>query len=265
VSQNAWERLNHELHVGELSGHLPVVYRKFGTGASEYHYNVHIGRGSGAIMISWKHNSEREQMVSYRMRVEFNPAKQTKLNDWFWTMFRNIVEQYTKRIKQMDIAFDIPTNINNISAVSLTGRDRSLFKNTRYFGSSGKSGRLKIYDKKTELEDVQGISIADENLTRIEYTMKYDDPVQLRYLESIPDLGINEEYIISNFNLGVNQGIIKASILAIQNGEMEMKEFSQSYKVKIKKAFADMEKFDLDHVYRNAKNEILDKIRLYLD
>ena len=265
VSQTAWERLTLELHLGEHQSLLPNVYRKIGTGASEYHHNLHIGQGGGAIMVSWKHNSERELSVNYRMRVEFNPAKQTKMNDWFWIQFRTITHQYNKYIKQMDIAFDIPTHVNNISAISLTGRDRSLFKNTRYFGSSGKSGRLKIYDKKTELENVQGISITDEVLTRIEYTKKYDEPIALTLLESQEDLGINEEYTISNFNLGDNEGIIKASILAIQNCEMEMKEFSKSYKVKIKKAFADMEKFDLDHEFRNAKQKIQDVIRLYLD
>ena len=165
----------------------------------------------------------------------------------------------------MDIAFDVPVHVNNISAVSLTGKDRSMFKNTKYFGSSGKTGRLKIYDKKTELDEVQGIKVENEVLTRIEYTAKYDDPIRVGYLESLDNLGMNRDYTISNFNLGNNQGIIKASVLAIQNGEMEMREFSQSYKVKIKKAFADMEKLDLDHEYRNAKNEILETIRLYFD
>ena len=265
VSFTAWERLTRELHVGEHQSLLPNVYRKIGTGASEYHHNLHIGQGGGAIMVSWKHNSERELLVNYRMRVEFNPAKQTKMNDWFWIQFRTITHQYNKYIKQMDIAFDIPTHVNNISAISLTGRDRSLFKNTRYFGSSGKTGRLKIYDKKTELENVQGISIIDEVLTRIEYTKKFDDPIHVAYLESMDDLRMNDEYTISNYNLGSNEGSVKAKVLAIQLNLMEMKEFSRSDKVKIKRAFADMEKIDLDHEYRNAKNEILDTIRLYLN
>jgi len=265
VTITAWENLTEELHLGEHQALLPTVYRVIGTGASEYHHNLHIGRGAGAIMISWKHNSARELQPSYRMRIEFNPSKQTKMTKWFWETFIQRIIQYPKYIKQMDLAFDIPTHVNNISAISLTGRDRSLFKNTRYFGSSGKSGRLKIYDKKTELEDVQGVLVEDENLTRIEYTMKFDEPVHLGYLESIPDLGINEEYIFSNFNLGDNEGVIKSAILAIQNNDMELKEFSRSYKVKIKKAFADMEKFDLDHEFRNAKQSILNNIKLYLE
>jgi len=267
VSQTAWERLTRELHLAEQQSLVLPVHRTIGKGASEYHHNLHIGRGSGAIMISWKHNSERElpeKQQRCRMRIEFNPAKQTKMNDWFWIQFRKIIYHNDKHIKQMDIAFDIPTHVNNVSAISLTGRDRSLFKNTKYFGSSGKTGRLKIYDKKTELEEVQGISITDEVLTRIEYTKKFDDPINVAYLESMEDFRLNDEYTISNFNLGGNEGIIKASILAIQNGDMEMKEFSQSYKVKIKKAFADMEKLDLDHGYRNAKTDILKTIRQYL-
>jgi hypothetical protein len=265
VSKIAWENLTKELDSGEYQTLLPTVYRTIGKGASEYHHNLHIGRGAGAVMVSWKHNSERELQPFYRMRVEFNPAKQTKMNEWFWQTLIRRISQYTKRIKQMDIAFDVPTHVGNISAISLTGKDRSYFKNTLYFGSSGKSGRLKIYDKKTELEEVQGITIEENDLTRIEYTKKYDEPIHLKHLESLENLDMNKEYIISNFNLGKNQGVVKSGVLAIQNKEMEMKEFSQAYKVKIKKAFADMEKFDLDHEYRNAKQQILDVIKLYLE
>lgn len=267
VPQMAFERLTRELHLAEHQSLVLPVYRTIGKGASEYHHNIHIGRGGGAVMISWKHNGVRQSTdknPEYRMRVEFNPAKQTKLNDWFWENFLKIIERYKKTIKHMDIAFDIPTHIDNISAVSLTGRDRSLFKNTKYFGSSGKTGRLKIYDKKTELEKVQGISITDEVLTRIEYTKKYDEPIHVGYLESLNDLGINEDYTISNFNLGKHKGMLKCALIGIQNGDAEMKEFTQSNKVKIKKAFADMEKVDLDHGYRNAKNEIIETIKLYL-
>ena len=265
VSLTASERLKHELHLGELKGLSPVVRSALGNGASEYRQNLHIGQGGGAVMVSYKHNSKRVNLKEYRMRVEFNPAKQNKSFDWFWITLKEITQQYVKRIKHMDIAFDVPVHVSNISSVSLTGRDRSLFKNTVYFGASGLTGRLKIYDKKKEMEQKQGIEIEEEELTRIEYSKKYEDPITLGHLESVSDLGINNEYTITNFNLGNNKGVIKASILAIQNGEMEMKEFSRSYIVKIKKAFADMDKLDLDHAYRNAKKMILDDIRLYLD
>lgn len=265
VPQKSFERLTAILHIGEIEGKVPVVSRTIGKGASRYHHNIAVGQGGGAIYISWKHNMQREQQESYDMRVEFNPSKAGDFYSWFWEQFKTIFQQYVKRIRQFDLAFDVPEYIGNVSVTSLTGRDRSLFKNTVYYGSPGKHGRLKVYDKKKELEEIQGVTVDHDHLTRIEYTMKYDDPVHLRYLESIPDLGIGEDYTISNFNLGENDGVIKASILAIQNGQMEMKEFSRSYKVKIKKAFADMGQLDLDHIYRNAKQNIIDDIRLYLD
>lgn len=265
VSLTAFERLKHELHLGELQGLSPVVRSALGNGASEYRQNLHIGQGGGAVMVSWKHNSQRVNLKEYRMRIEFNPAKQNKTFDWFWSTLKEVTKQYVKRIKHMDIAFDVPVHVSNVSAISLTGRDRSLFKNTVYFGASGLTGRLKIYDKKKEMQQKQGIEIEEDELTRIEYSKKYEDPITLRYLESVPDLEMNKDYAITNFNLGDNKGVIKASILAIQNGEMEMKEFSRDYKIKIKKAFADMDKLDLDHAYRNAKKMILDDIRLYLD
>lgn len=264
-SITAWQEFDKTLHLGEHQCLLPAVYRALGNGASEYRHNMHIGRGGGAILVSWKHNSERPSHSKYRMRVEFNPSKQDSMTLWFWEQFRISFEQYKKYIKQLDLAFDYPVHVDNVAAISLTGKDRSFFKNTRYFGSSGKSGRLKIYDKKKELKEKQGIEIENEFLTRIEYTKKFEEPFLISYLVQVDDLAINEEYSLTSYNLGANQGVIKAAIIAIQNCEMEMKEFSQSYKVKIKKAFTDMEKFDLDHDYRNAKSIILDNIRLYID
>lgn len=265
VNLLAFDRLVSTLDRGEYTGDVVNVYRTIGKGASKYHHNISIGQGGGAIYISWKHNMQREGMNAYDMRVEFNPAKAQEVHKWFWERFEEIFYRYTKRVKQFDIAFDIPEFVSNISVVSLTGRDRSLFKNTVYYGSSGKHGRLKMYDKKKELQQVQGVTVLQDNLTRLEYTVKFNDPLHIQQLNSLVDLGINDEYTVSNFNLEKNEGIIKASILALQSGQMELKEFSRDYKKKIKKAFADMEKIDLDHAFRNAKQNILDNMRLYIN
>lgn len=265
VELSRFNRLVTTLDHGELQGNVVSVYRTIGKGASMYHHNISIGQGGGAIYISWKHNMKPEGLAFYDMRIEFNPSKSTELHSWFWEQFKEIFFHCNKRIKQFDLAFDLPEYISNISVVSLTGKDRSLFKNTVYYGSSGKHARLKMYDKKKELKQVQHIDISEENLTRIEYTVKYDEPVHINFLKSLPDLCINQQYNISNFNLEKNEGIIKASMLALQNGQMELKEFSRDYKKKIKKAFADMEKIDLDHEYRNAKNNLLEKITLYIN
>lgn len=265
VPLKAFDRLTETLDIGEINGKVPVVIRTIGKGVSKYHHNLAIGQGGGAVYISWKHNMQREGLESYDMRVEFNPSKAGDFYSWFWKEFKDIFQQYVKRVRQFDLAFDVPDMIYNVSVISLTGKDRSLFKNTVYFGSPGKHGRLKVYDKKKELEQVQGVTILEDDLTRIEYTMKYDEPVHLRYLESLSNLGINEDYTISTFNLGKNEGILKASLLALQSGQMELKEFSRDYKRKIKEAFANMDKLDLDHAYMNASKNILNTIRLYLD
>lgn len=265
VDLQRFNRFVATLDQGEIQGNVVNVYRTIGKGASRYHHNISIGQGGGAIYISWKHNMKKEGLAAYDMRVEFNPSKSSSLHSWFWGQFKEIFFYCTKYVKQFDLAFDLPQYISNISVVSLTGKDRSLFKNTVYYGSSGKHARLKMYDKKKELKQVQDIDIPEENLTRIEYTVKYDDPIHLNFLKEIPDLSINEQYNVSNFNLQKNEGVIKASMLALQNGQMELKEFSRDYKKKIKKAFADMEKIDLDHEYRNAKKKILDEITLYIN
>lgn len=274
VNTIAWERLTATLSDGELitkvvdgklQGVIPLVRRTIGTGASQYHHNLHVGQGGGSVMVSWKHNSQSESQGSYRMRVEFNPSKRTMQHDWFWEQFKRIFHHNAKLINGFDLAFDVQEMISNISVVSLTGRDRSLFKNTVYYGSPGNTGRLKVYDKKKELKQKQGIEISEENLTRIEYSMKFDEPLNLNWFERVSDLGINKEYCISRFNLDKTGGVLKASVLAIQNGLMELKEFTRDYKVKIKKALKDMEQLDVDHAYMNAHEEIIKTMRDYIN
>lgn len=253
------------LEVGQRFNVVPNYRREIGKGVSSFHHIFYIGQGGGAIHIGWKHNTKRENLGVYDMRIEFNPSKQDDSFRFFWEEFGKYFRSHRKLVREFDLAFDIPENINNIAAVSLTGRDRSLFKNTVYYGSSGLHGRLKIYDKKKELKAVQKIEIEEEYLTRIEYTVKLTDPLHYNFLSRVDSFGINKDYTISNFNLGSSEGSVKASVLAVQNGMMELKEFTRTYKKKIKEALENMEKIDLDHAYRSAREDILKVIYSYVN
>lgn len=262
VRMSAFNYFREKLDAAEMAGTVPTVRLTIGKGRSEYHYRLNIGQGGGAITVSFKHNSARENEEFYRMRIEFNPQKCGKLYNGFWKVYNALFCRHVKKVKQMDLAFDIPVVNNQVMVYSLTGRDKSYFKDTQYFGVSGKDGRLKVYDKKTELEEKQGIKIEEEAKTRIEYTKKFDEPLIPQVLSKM-EIGINADYKIAIFNGEKVKGEIKACILAVQNNMIQMNEFTRTTKTKIKKALDDMGQLDLDHAYQSAKHEVIKTITSY--
>lgn len=259
-----WQEFFDKVQKAEMDGKIPRVLFSIGKGRSEYHYKMNISQGGGAISIGYKHNSARDYVDGfYDMRVEFNPNKQTKLFDGFWELFKGYFKHYQKKVKQVDIAFDVPVDIKKIIAISKTGRHKSYFKNTLYFGSSGNAGRLKIYDKKTELEENQKIKI-EHDLTRIEYTLKFEEPITFQILSKAQLTMTQSEYEISLLNVDNLKGELKAAILAIYHGYMDFGEFTRTTKTKIKSALQDMEKLDLDHAYVSTLEKNIKKVMSYI-
>lgn len=263
IEMERFELFRSRLDRAEEQGKVPPIRFTIGKGFSEYHYRLNVGQGGGAVTIGYKHNSARSSEKFYTMRVEFNPQKNQTFYEAFWDVFRETFSVETKRIKQLDLAFDIPVQKKKIFAFSLTGRQKSYFKDTLYFGSSGNTGRLKIYDKKAELDQQQGVAIAEEHRTRIEYTLKFEEPMTLQFF-SKANLTINSEYEIVHLNEEKLSGEVKAAVLAIHHDWMKMSEFTRTTKNKIKSAIANMEKFDLDHAYINAQQKIIKEINSYL-
>lgn len=262
VDHDDWGRFRDKLGECEENGELPPVRYWIGQGYSDYHYNMNVGSGGGAINIGFKHNSVREHATRWRMRVEFNPQKDGGRFRAFWDTLNNVFLTNPKLIKQLDLAFDFDVELKKLFTISLTGRQRSYFKDTLYFGSSGSSGRLKIYDKKTELKDNQGVDIVAEHRTRIEYTLKLEDPVTLHLL-SKASTTINSEYKIVHLDVEKLTGELKASVLAIHHGWMKYGEFTRTTKTKLKKALESMESLDLDHAYKKAQPQIMKTVKSY--
>lgn len=264
-----YARLREELEIAETYGKIPRVIYEIGKRASEYHHIIRIGEGSGAIFIGYKHNSAKENQNTYAMKIELNPSsklseKVAAARKHAMEMIAEIFAANAKMIKGIDIAFDIPVSNKGIYAVSLTGKERQTFKDTVYYGASGSSGRLKIYDKKKELEKKHGVQIPEEHLTRIEYSVRLQEGITLQLFSKVPHWKINETYQISELNLGKTDGVIKACVLAVTGGQMEMKELSRTYQMKTKKALENMGLLDLDHEYSNARERITNEIKLLL-
>ena len=262
VRVSGFDFFKQKLDKAEIHGKIPNMRLTIGKGYSEYHYRLNVGQGAGAITIGYKHNSVRHNEEFFNMRIEFNPSKDNGLYAGFWDIFKELFFNHTKKIKQADFAFDVPIEINRLFAVSKTGRQRSYYKNTQYFGSSGNNGRLRIYDKKNELEEKQGVKVLDEHRTRIEYTLRLEEPITLQWFSKV-NSNFREEYTIAVLNEEKLTGEIKAAVLAIHHGYMKINEFTRTTKTKIKKALDSMEQLDLDQAYHNALERNVKQISSY--
>lgn len=252
-----WDNFVLGLEIAETYGKVPKIRREIGSGFSKYHHNVRIGEGAGAIHIGYKHNSSPENQNSYRLRFEMNPSKE--LTGGVAVARRNALDIFlenfstnTKLIKGIDVAFDVPISKDRLFVLSKTGRAKQIVKGTVYYGERGQTGNLKVYDKKKELQKKQGIEIEEEFLTRIEYSLRLEDPLTYHLFTKREKLGINDLYQVSELDIGKSDGVVKACLIAVSSGEMQMGELSRTYQLKTKRALADMGLLDLDLAYANA-------------
>lgn len=260
VTPYKWDSLVLALEVAETYGKVPRIRREIGHGFSRYHHNLRIGEGAGAIHIGYKHNSSPENEGAYRLRFEMNPSKelpelQKNARRHALDIFTEVMSNNAKLIKGIDIAFDIPIAKEKVFVVSKTGRERQIIKGTVYYGERGQNGNLKVYDKKKELEKKQRIVIPEEFMTRVEFSLRLDEPLTYHLFAKRKEWGINDFYQVTELNIGKSEGMIKAFIIAINTGEFQIGELSRTYQAKTKKALADMGLLDLDLAYTNARNE----------
>lgn len=256
------ERLQSQLVGIEWTENLLAAYQK--NKACEYHYNLRIGNGAGATYIGYQHNSEKPQGLGFTLKLETNPAKETHEQILLRDIFKDYFSNHHIVIKGGDIALDIPQPISSLLAVSLTGRVQDRHKGTLYFGTRGKHGYLKIYDKKKELLDKQLTNIPEDFLTRIEFSFRFNKPLTLGEF-SATSLNMDSLYKISVMDDSeVSDPLLKACLFSYLNGHQDLKEFTRTYKNKIKKALDSMSPIKLDHTYISAQSQIVNKIINYI-
>ena len=261
VSEGDFTKLQHFVSEGERLGYSHEMKYWIGKTIRDYHHNIKIGVGEGAILFSWKHNNAKERANTYHARIETNPAKHNKGHDWFFQIFKTAFRRHKKLIRGFDLAFDVDRDIKSIMPVSLTGRHRRTYRDTIYFGQGNNHGYFKQYDKKAEREK-EGVLVTEEHLTRIEYSVRADE-LSLLNLPKL-DLKMNEDYQISVIDLEGVDGLVKACVIALSTGQMELNELTRTYKNKTKKALESMTIIDLDNAYQSAKPYILNLIESYM-
>lgn len=294
------DRLNfriHDVHVGdfgefnrdldrlELLGAFNI-YRYIGDGASDYKYELRLGRGDGAVYIGYQHNSINPKVANERfdMKIEVNPSKHDfKANKMFWVCLKRFID-FRKSIKSVDLAFDFPCGIDEVIPVSLTGKGLHKYRSTLYYGERKKHGHLKVYDKVAEetKELKKRVKVAKgeererlekeleeklkEKKTRVEYTVVFADPVTLQVFQSFDSFGIDEQYAVTFCDLEKFDDEIQCYLYCIKSGFKALKDFkSRRKREKIKKALQEVERVSFDSLYRESKEQITDRVKKCLN
>lgn len=112
------------------------------------------------------------------IKVEFNPNKTLFFHPEYQPVFDylRLVSSYDHNlglpsifVSELDYAVDVPCKTSQIVCRSL--KDKVTYQDSRYYGKRHNHGRLKIYNKKSELMAKDHISLASD-LTRCEITIK---------------------------------------------------------------------------------------------
>jgi len=271
VSLSDFQKLKDDLGELEYKGKLSSVVYRVGTGISEYHYNLHIGHGEGAVFIGWQHNASRPVFVGseklWDMKIEYNPSK---LLEWHTVALRCLQSNFVwhdRRLITIDLCVDIEVHKDSIF-VFARGKEENRYRGDRYYGYKSNHGHLKVYDKKRERKEKAGIDVFPEDemyrdLTRIEYTLKFDKGINYAMFKLIDPLTIASEYqfkIINDINGLSVKAEYRACILAVLWGQMQVKQFSRYTRPHIEKALADCEELALGSLAEGSWKTLLNSI-----
>lgn len=259
ITPYAFAKFVGELDYLEKNGLIEKVRHWKGKGISEYHHNFKVGNvEEGSVIIQYKHNTQAEGQSNYDLRIEFNPSKidEQKRNLFDLIQVRFGMGEYGRtviNVTMMELALDVEVDPRAIMVLPKQGREENRIQGNKYYGMRGRHGRLKVYDKKREREE-KGIKVDAEKLTRIEFTWRGE--VKLENLETVK-LGADKLYEIKVWrNEKVEKAEIRAYILAIATGNIQLKEFTRTNQRHIKEALKDCETLGLDGMFDYRLPEI---------
>ena len=138
------------------------------------YYKDHIHFADAFIRLGHYSSFDRERKqwdMLPLLSLEVNPNKHSE-KLWFKKLMELIREWCCSgHLRKVDYAVDIPVAPGKVQ-IFQSRKERGLHKGTRYFGQRNKHGYCKIYDKQKEQE-------LDYPLTRVEHTVRVDEPISL--------------------------------------------------------------------------------------
>lgn len=158
-----------------------------------YGHEIYIQKCNGAYMYLYYKNLRETEGYLHTLRIETRPE--------YYAHFQEVLGMIAGKASRIefvscDVAYDIKTGLEDIVVIPTDMRRKmSHYKTTRYFGKSEqrkRNGYCRIYDKRLELEQNQGIYIIHD-LSRIEIVYKVSEKILLNDIVKYPPKQ-NENY-----------------------------------------------------------------------
>lgn len=125
-----------------------------------------------------EYDEKKGQALDRRpVRVEFNPNELTEEEKDF-VQFVFLDNMRSKDFSRIDLAFDLPIDLNEYFIMSDKGMKKTIFygrddkPETKYFGVRDSERYIRIYNKKKQLSEVKAQEIEKEHLWRVEFELK---------------------------------------------------------------------------------------------
>ena len=142
------------------------------------HLHVELWRRENTVAIARYIPDDDEYLKAYVagekqcvLRLDFNPNK-CEINEplqRIMRFFSTTDKTFVFSISRVDYALDIPEPIKDFYVLSR--KTETFYGSTRYYGTRGLTGRLRVYDKRKEQMDVEKKNIGFD-LTRFEWEQR---------------------------------------------------------------------------------------------
>lgn len=213
---------------------------------SDFRYHIHIKTSvDTGVHLKYWHNAQvgtNYGLHKLQIKFNFNKVRDSELFDWLCdvVLYKHLDHL---RVSSVDMCTDIKSPITSFIVDKGRKKNARSYNGTLYFGDRGRNGAVKIYDKGKEQK-------SDEVLTRFEITIKPLDltgSMRLLSKEFVAQYSVPDVLVLDTWQLGLQvDPLLKASVLCVLNGDMNINEFSYYYRKKIKDFMSNMKSFNID-------------------
>ncbi|MFI8711295.1 replication initiation factor family protein [Brevibacillus brevis] len=207
-------------------------YAKFYVKDKGFKYHIRVREGKYWVHISYQLVFAR-MARKHTLRLECSPDTLVHFRSWISRIVSNANEILLVR---WEVAFDIPLRLSELFILSLTGRNMKkrkgrFYSNERY--QRQVAGYCRVYDKRLELLQRQGITIEGE-LTRFEIVYKPDDKIPMDKLVQFPP-EFSKLYLCAHATkLEQLKPKLLRQVQGMMHGELEQKDVTYYYRSQIK-------------------------------
>jgi len=222
----------------------------------KYGYELHIRKENRAYLHVFYKNFRETDGFRHTLRLETRPEHYLHFRDLLEPIHRVASRIY---FVSCDVAYDVRTSLENVVVIPADmRREMTSFGTTRYFGlphQRKRNGYCRIYDKRPELWENQGIAI-DHELIRIEIVYKPDEKILLSDVKRYPPAQ-NKQYfaaVITDW-----EAFTRKRAKQIHNMRDGIDMYTRHIRERVKETLANQYHIDFNRLAREQWGQLLEE------